>query len=116
VPVLFSPRFCHDLVQCLEEEGGADHRLCGPRLFGQMFTERRTADRKSGGPRYLPRWSSTTHQSCVWTGWIELPTRACPFGTSQTPQSGVCASPPCYQLSNFGSSRAPCQTCRISTL
>jgi hypothetical protein len=27
-----------------------------------------------------------THPSCVWTGWIELLTRVCLFGTSQTPK------------------------------
>ena len=177
-----------------------DHRVCGPRLFGQMFTERRTADRKNGGPRYLlrptagrdpgegallahrlgpdaralpylhnnpvkrglvsspgvcvttslachseesailiggrrgishglentqseiPRFAPnnrpvglshslpgglavvpprgggvipcTTHPCCVWTGWIELPTRACPFGTSQAPQGGSAPARP----------------------
>ena len=73
-PVFLSPRFCLCLVQCLEEEGSADHRLCGPRLFGQMFSERRTADRKGGGPRYLLMEIGESSSSRV-TGDLRLPLR-----------------------------------------
>jgi hypothetical protein len=36
-------------------------------------------------------------QSSTWIGWIELPTRTSPFGRSQTPHNGVCASPPNFK-------------------
>jgi hypothetical protein len=68
-PVFLSPRFCRYFVQRLEEGGSADHRLCGPRLFGRMFAEgrpRRTADRKNGGPRYR-LWNRRFHPFNVYT-------------------------------------------------
>jgi hypothetical protein len=45
-PVFFSPRFCHYFVQRVEAGGSADHRLCGPRLFGRMFTEKNRGPQK----------------------------------------------------------------------
>ena len=68
-PVFFSSRFCGYFVQRLEGASSADHRLCGPRLFGCMFAEgrsRRTADRKNGGPRYL-LWNRRFHPFNVHT-------------------------------------------------
>ena len=93
------PRFCRYFVERLEEVRQKLHCL----LIGW----RDIADPTRRGLR------QPAHPCCVRTGWIKLPTRACPFGTSQTPQGGVCASPPIIAIKL--STEGRCSSTGVST-